>query len=70
MSKQKRTTTIYSPFYKSIAFYPNKRKIRPRHISPNDLSDIVQRTIDYFQIDSYIQIEIWDPYYETWTFSY
>ena len=25
------------------------------------MSDIVQRTIDYFQIDSYIQIEIWDP---------
>ena len=34
---------------------------RPQHISSNDLSDIVQRTIDYFQIDSYIQIENWDP---------
>ena len=33
----------------------------PQHISSNDLCDIVQQTIDNYNIDSYIQIDNWDP---------
>ena len=33
----------------------------PQHISSNDLCDIVQQTIDNYDIDSFIQIENWDP---------
>ena len=31
------------------------------NIFSNDLCDIVQQTIDNYEIDSYIQIENWDP---------
>ena len=33
----------------------------PQHISSNDLCNIVQQTIDNYDINSYIQIENWDP---------
>ena len=70
-NEQQRFTVHYTKVSRSIRTKGRSRTLiffdltfndeRPRHISSNDLCDIVQQTSDYYQIDSYIQIENWDP---------